>query len=90
MSIIAWLVVGAIAGYVANYLLGNRSGLISTVIFGIVGGIVGGLVGGYITTGKFDLTPLMNGFDWTSIIVATLGALGLGVVGAWWGKRGAV
>jgi uncharacterized membrane protein YeaQ/YmgE (transglycosylase-associated protein family) len=90
VSIIAWLVVGAIAGYVANYLLGTRSGLISTVVFGIVGGIVGGLIGGYITAGKFDLTPLMNGFDLTSIIVAILGALGLGIVGAWWAKRGTV
>lgn len=89
MSIIAWLIIGAIAGYVANYLLGTRNGLIMTVIFGIVGAIVGGLVGSFLTGGGFDLNRLMGEFDLTSVIVAILGAVGLGALGGWWGKRNA-
>ncbi len=87
MSIIAWLVIGAIAGYVANWVLGSRSGLIMTVAFGIVGAIVGGLVGSYLTGGGFDLNKLMGNFDVTSIIVAIIGAVVLGALGGWWGKR---
>jgi uncharacterized membrane protein YeaQ/YmgE (transglycosylase-associated protein family) len=87
VSIIAWLVLGAIAGYVANMLLGTRQGMIMTVIFGIVGAIVGGLVGAFLRGQGFDLNYLMGNFDLTSIIVAILGAVGLGAVGGWWSKR---
>ena len=81
MSILGWLIVGAIAGYVANFLLGREStGVIRTVIFGIVGAIIGGLVGGFITSGEFDLNHLMNEFDLTSIIVAIIGAVLLALV----------
>jgi len=89
LSIIAWLVIGAIAGYVANWVLGSRSGVIMTVLFGIVGAIVGGLVGSFLTGGGFDLNKLMGNFDITSIIVAILGAVGVGALGAWWQKRSA-
>jgi uncharacterized membrane protein YeaQ/YmgE (transglycosylase-associated protein family) len=89
MSIIAWLVIGAIAGYAANWVLGTRSGVIMTVVFGIVGAIVGGLVGSFLTGGGFDLNKLMGNFDITSIIVAILGAVGLGALGGWWQKRSA-
>ena len=89
MSIIAWIVIGAIAGYVANWVLGTRSGVIMTVLFGIVGAIVGGLIGSFLTGGGFDLNKLMGNFDITSIIVAILGAVGLGAVGGWWQRRNA-
>jgi uncharacterized membrane protein YeaQ/YmgE (transglycosylase-associated protein family) len=90
MSIVAWLVIGAIAGYVANMILGTRNGLIMTVIFGVVGAVVGGLVGSFLTGGGFDLNKLMGEFNLTSIIVAIVGAVGLGALGGWWGKRQAV
>ena len=84
MSIIGWLIVGVIGGYAANFILGRQStGVIRTVIFGIAGGIVGGLVGGFIATGDLDLNHLMNNFDLTSIVVAILGAVGLGLVSAY-------
>jgi uncharacterized membrane protein YeaQ/YmgE (transglycosylase-associated protein family) len=87
MSIVAWLVIGAIAGYIANMILGTRQGMIMTVIFGVVGAIVGGLVGSFLTGGGFDLNKLMGEFNLTSIIVAIVGAVGLGALGGWWGKR---
>jgi len=90
MSIIAWLVVGAIAGYVANWLFGTRNGLIMTVAFGVVGAIVGGMIGAFVKNGTLDFNSVLTGFDLYSVIVAILGAIALGAVGAWWGRRRAV
>ena len=46
MSIIAWIVLGAIAGYLAGFLVKGDEGL--GVIGHIVLGIVGALVGGFL------------------------------------------
>ena len=89
MSIIAWLVVGAIGGYVANYFLGTRQGLIMTVGFGIVGAIVGGAVWSYIQTRTFDFNAMLTGIDIPSIVAAIIGAGALGALGGWWSKRNA-
>lgn len=90
MSIIAWLVVGAIAGYVANMILGTRNGLVMTIIFGIVGAIIGGALWAYIQTRTLDFNAMLTGIDIPSIIAAIVGAVILGAIGGWWGKRRAV
>ena len=90
MSIIAWLVVGAVAGYVANMILGTRNGLVMTIIFGIVGAIVGGALWAYIQTRTLDFNAMLTGIDIPSIIAAIVGAVILGAIGGWWGKRRAV
>lgn len=72
MSIIAWLVVGAIAGWLASMIVpGNeRYGWIGGLVVGIVGGVVGGWLFGQFT-----------GQDWTTginiptLIAATVGAI---------------
>lgn len=87
MSIIAWLVLGAIAGYAAHFILHQKTGLIMTVAFGIVGAVVGGLVGSFITGGGLHLSKLMSEFNITSIIVAIIGAVGVGLVGGWFNSR---
>jgi len=89
VTIIAWLVIGAIAGYVANFVLGTRNGLIMTVVFGIVGAVVGGLVGSFLTGGGFKVDTLLTGINVQSVIVAILGAIGVGALGGWWSKRNA-
>lgn len=72
MSIIAWIVVGAIAGWVASKLMPGDEGY--GVIGGLVAGIVGALVGGW-------LFGLLTNQDWTTginiptIIAAIVGAL---------------
>jgi len=72
MSIIAWLIVGAIAGYLAGFLVRGDEGLgvIGHVVLGIVGALVGGFLAGLLL-GK-DLT---TGINVETIIVATIGAV---------------
>lgn len=90
MTIIAWLVIGAIAGYVANYILRTREGLIRTVLFGIAGALVGGAVGAFLSGGNgFAASTLVSELNVTSLFVAILGAVGLGALGGWWARRSA-
>ncbi|HEY4226991.1 MAG TPA: GlsB/YeaQ/YmgE family stress response membrane protein [Candidatus Limnocylindrales bacterium] len=73
MSIIAWIVLGAIAGYLAGFLVRGDEGL--GVIGHIVLGIVGALVGGFLAQVLFHTNPVDGALDISSIIVATIGAV---------------
>lgn len=72
MSIIAWLVVGAIAGWIASKVMPGNEGY--GVLGGLVAGMVGAVVGGY-------LFGLLTNEDWTTginiptIIAAIVGAI---------------
>ena len=72
MSILAWLIVGAIAGWLAGYLVRGDEGLgvIGHIVLGIVGALVGGFLAG-ILTGQ-DYT---TGINITTILVAVIGAV---------------
>ena len=69
MSILVWIIFGAIAGWLAHLLTGRGGGLIVNIIVGIVGAFIGGflmsLFGGAGVTG----------FNLYSFIVAILGAV---------------
>ena len=73
MSIIAWIVLGAIAGYLAGFLVRGDEGL--GVIGHIVLGIVGALVGGFLAGALFNRDPINGALDISSIVVATIGAV---------------
>ena len=73
MSIIAWIVLGAIAGYLAGFLVKGDEGL--GVIGHIVLGIVGALVGGFLASVLFNVDAINGAFDISSIVVATIGAI---------------
>ena len=73
MSIIAWIVLGAIAGYLAGFLVRGDEGL--GVIGHIVLGIVGALVGGFLAGVLFGSDPINGPLDLSSIVVATIGAI---------------
>lgn len=73
MSIIAWIVLGAIAGYLAGFLVKGDEGL--GIIGHIVLGIVGALVGGFLAGALFNTDPINGALDFQSIIVATIGAV---------------
>jgi uncharacterized membrane protein YeaQ/YmgE (transglycosylase-associated protein family) len=72
VSIIAWLVIGALAGWIAGMLVKGDEGygVIGTIIAGILGAMVGGFLLGAVT-----------GEDWTTginiptIIAAVVGAV---------------
>jgi uncharacterized membrane protein YeaQ/YmgE (transglycosylase-associated protein family) len=74
MGIISWLVVGAIAGYLAGFLVkGDESlGVIGHIVLGIVGALVGGFLAGLLIPGQGDY---ISGINFTTIIVATIGAV---------------
>ena len=72
LSIIAWLVVGAIAGYLAGLLVKGDEGL--GVIGHIVLGIVGALIGGFVF-GLFTNQDYTTGINIGTIVVATIGAV---------------
>jgi uncharacterized membrane protein YeaQ/YmgE (transglycosylase-associated protein family) len=73
MSIIAWIVLGAIAGYLAGFLVRGDEGL--GVIGHIVLGIVGALVGGFLAGVLFNADPIAGALDISSIVTATIGAV---------------
>jgi len=73
MSIIAWIVLGAIAGYLAGFLVRGDEGL--GIIGHIVLGIVGALVGGFLAGALFNTDPINGPFDLQTIVVATIGAI---------------
>lgn len=73
MSIIAWIVLGAIAGYLAGFLVRGDEGL--GIIGHVVLGIVGALVGGFLASLFFDTKPIDGALDISSIVVATIGAV---------------
>jgi len=72
MSIIAWLVVGAIAGYLAGFIVkgDERYGVIGHIVLGIVGALVGGFLAGLVTG-----TDYTTGINITTIVVAVIGAV---------------
>jgi uncharacterized membrane protein YeaQ/YmgE (transglycosylase-associated protein family) len=72
MSIIAWLIVGAIAGWLAGFLVKGDEGLgvIGHIVLGIVGAMVGGFLAGVLTGEDYT-----TGINITSILVATIGAV---------------
>ena len=72
MSIIAWLLVGAIAGWIAGMIVPGDEGYgwIGAVIAGIVGALVGGFLLGAITGDDWT-----TGFNIGTIFAAVVGAI---------------
>jgi uncharacterized membrane protein YeaQ/YmgE (transglycosylase-associated protein family) len=73
MSILAWIVLGAIAGYLAGFIVRGDEGL--GVIGHIVLGIIGALVGGFLAGALFGTDPIDGALDISSIVTAVIGAV---------------
>jgi uncharacterized membrane protein YeaQ/YmgE (transglycosylase-associated protein family) len=73
MSLLAWIVLGAIAGYLAGFLVRGDEGL--GVIGHIVLGIVGAIVGGFLAGALLNADPISGPLDIGSIVTATIGAI---------------
>ena len=70
MTLVAWIVVGAIAGFLASEVMNTREGLILMVVLGIVGAVVGG----WIATDLLKISGV-TGINLTSIGVSSIGAI---------------
>jgi|RhiMetdeSRZDD1v2_1073273.scaffolds.fasta_scaffold523873_1 uncharacterized membrane protein YeaQ/YmgE (transglycosylase-associated protein family) len=70
MGILSWILLGLVAGWLAGMLMrGGGYGILGDIILGIVGA----LVGGFVSSALFGID--VTGFNFTSVIVATLGAV---------------
>ena len=87
MSIIAWLVIGALAGWIAGMLVKGDEGygVIGTIIAGIVGAIVGGFILGLITGEDFT-----TGINIPTLVAAVVGAVIVVLVWRMVARRGTV
>ncbi len=70
MSILGWILFGAICGFVASKVVRDRgAGCLTNVALGLVGAIVGGAIFRALT--PFDVFQ----FNIVSMLVATIGAI---------------
>jgi len=69
MSLLLFIVIGAIAGWIASLITRSPRGIIMDIILGIVGAFIGGLL-----MNAFGY-PGVTGFDLWSVLVAILGAV---------------
>ena len=72
MSIIAWLIVGALAGWIASMVVPGDEGY--GWLGGLIAGIIGAVVGGFIL-GAITKTDWTTGIDIPTIIAAIVGAI---------------
>ncbi len=74
MSLLLWIVFGAIAGWIASMITNTNHGLLLDIVIGIVGAVLGGWIMNALgSTGT-------TGFNLYSLLVAILGALVLLVI----------
>lgn len=71
MGILSWIILGLLAGALARFILpGDDSmGWIMTILLGVIGAFVGGYVATLVGFGS------VNGFNITSLLTATGGAI---------------
>jgi uncharacterized membrane protein YeaQ/YmgE (transglycosylase-associated protein family) len=75
LSIILWVVFGAIVGFAADYI--DKGVVLSwpeRIVVGVVGALVGGSIAQLITTGTIGIASAAS-FDIVSIIISIIGAL---------------
>ncbi|MBK7320147.1 MAG: GlsB/YeaQ/YmgE family stress response membrane protein [Anaerolineales bacterium] len=84
MDILIWIIFGALAGWIASIIMQKNKKM--GAIANIVVGIVGAFIGGYIM--EFFGVEVEAGFNFTSLLVAILGAVVLlWVLGLFFGRR---
>jgi uncharacterized membrane protein YeaQ/YmgE (transglycosylase-associated protein family) len=72
MGLVTWIIVGAIAGWLAGlFMKGSGFGLIGNIVVGVIGALVGGSISGTL----FGVPNAISGFNFTTILVALLGAV---------------
>ncbi|MDO5707949.1 MAG: GlsB/YeaQ/YmgE family stress response membrane protein [Andreesenia angusta] len=85
MSLISWLILGALAGWIASKITGDdpRMGIGLNIIVGIIGAYIGG----FIASRAFNLDTV-SGLNIYSIVISIIGAvILLLIVGLITGKK---
>ncbi len=72
MSIIAWIIVGALAGWIASMIMGENGqmGWVANIVVGIIGAFIGGIVYALVTGAHFTA-----GFNIGTVLVSIVGAV---------------
>ncbi len=72
MSIVIWIIVGALAGWVASMIMKTdaQMGALANIVVGIIGAFVGGWV-----VSLFGTAPAAGQLDIPSILTAILGSV---------------
>jgi uncharacterized membrane protein YeaQ/YmgE (transglycosylase-associated protein family) len=76
MSIIVWIILGALAGWIASMIAGTneRQGAVANIVVGIIGAFLGGFIMSLF--GQEGVT----GFNIYSVLVAILGSVVLLII----------
>lgn len=71
MNILVWIIFGALVGWIASLIMRTdaEQGAVANIVVGILGAIIGGGLSSALGG------PSVSGFNFTSLIVATLGAV---------------
>lgn len=69
MSIIVWLVIGAVVGAVAGMIMRESLGLIGDIVVGVIGAFIGGVL---FAHGDINNSPLTVGTFAVSVIGAVI------------------
>lgn len=70
MSIVGWIILGALAGWIAGFITKGGFGFWGDILAGIVGALIAGWVTGVV----YPQGDLVTGINLTSLIVAIIGA----------------
>lgn len=72
MGLLSWILVGLVAGWLADMVMKSPG---RGVLFSMILGIVGALVGGFIASALFNVGDPVSGFNFTTLLIAFLGAI---------------
>lgn len=72
MSIIAWIIIGALAGWIASMIMNTNEeqGAIGNIVVGIIGALIGGFI-----VEAFTGNDATTGFNFSTILTAILGSV---------------
>ena len=72
MSIIAWIVIGALAGWLASIIMKRNDSMnwFENIVVGVLGALAGGFLYGLLTDSDFT-----GGFNIGTLLIATIGSI---------------